>query len=45
MFKPLLKSLKTRVFEATCILFFGKALPEKAFVKKNDNLKNATTKP
>ena len=45
MLKPLLKSLKTRVFEAICILFFGKALPEKAFVKKNDNLKNMATKP
>lgn len=45
MLKQLLKSRITRVFEAIRILFFGKALPEKAFVKKNDNLKNMATKP
>ena len=45
MLKQLLKSRITRVFGATCILFSSKAIPEKAFVKKNDNPKNTASRP
>lgn len=45
MLKQLLKSRITRVFGATCILFSSKAIPEKAFVKKNDNPKNIAARP